>query len=462
MKSLSIRNKIWLTIISVSVLTIILVVVVSYYLYQTLYIEKQTETLLKQGQFLEQSYYENNPGDFSERLDWLEGSTETSVIFTDDQMQLASGAPFDSFADENLITFSERQDLLKGKTLTFTKFHTGLNQEISAVVIPLSMEDRLEAVIFLYIPLTAITEAFEPIRNFLIVGVFLVIILLILVGTKMTNRIVQPIKQMEKVAKDIAQGDFSKRLSITGEDEMASLGRSINTMTSNLNEVDRNRREFLGNVSHELRTPISYLKGYSEALDEGIISIEKFAKTVKKETDRMDRLVHDLLDLAQLEGDSYPMNKEPVILAELVKEVLDRFRLKLDDKNLIAEVQLDEGVVVNGDYGRLDQVIDNLLSNAIKFSANNRTIRISVVEVKTMGILKMEDEGIGIPEEDVPYIFERFYRVEKARTRKSGGTGLGLSIVQQIINKHEGRIHIDSKREKGTVVTVEIPLFHFY
>ncbi|ART75398.1 two-component sensor histidine kinase [Sutcliffiella horikoshii] len=462
MKSLSIRNKIWLTIISVSVLTIILVVVVSYYLYQTLYIEKQTETLLKQGQFLEQSYYENNPGDFSERLDWLEGSTETSVIFTDDQMQLASGAPFDSFADENLITFSERQDLLKGKTLTFTKFHTGLNQEISAVVIPLSMEDRLEAVIFLYIPLTAITEAFEPIRNFLIVGVFLVIILLILVGTKMTNRIVQPIKQMEKVAKDIAQGDFSKRLSLTGEDEMASLGRSINTMTSNLDEVDRNRREFLGNVSHELRTPISYLKGYSEALDEGIISIEKFAKTVKKETDRMDRLVHDLLDLAQLEGDSYPMNKEPVILAELVKEVLDRFRLKLDDKNLIAEVQLDEGVVVNGDYGRLDQVIDNLLSNAIKFSANNRTIRISVVEVKTMGILKLEDEGIGIPEEDVPYIFERFYRVEKARTRKSGGTGLGLSIVQQIINKHEGRIHIDSKREKGTVVTVEIPLFHFY
>ncbi|MGD6993233.1 sensor histidine kinase [Sutcliffiella horikoshii] len=462
MKSLSIRNKIWLTIISVSVLTIILVVVVSYYLYQTLYIEKQTETLLKQGQFLEQSYYENNPGDFSERLDWLEGSTETSVIFTDDQMQLASGAPFDSFADENLITFSERQDLLKGKTLTFTKFHTGLNQEISAVVIPLSMEDRLEAVIFLYIPLTAITEAFEPIRNFLIVGVFLVIILLILVGTKMTNRIVQPIKQMEKVAKDIAQGDFSKRLSITGEDEMASLGRSINTMTSNLDEVDRNRREFLGNVSHELRTPISYLKGYSEALDEGIISIEKFAKTVKKETDRMDRLVHDLLDLAQLEGDSYPMNKEPVILAELVKEVLDRFRLKLDDKNLISEVQLDEGVVVNGDYGRLDQVIDNLLSNAIKFSANNRTIRISVVEVKTMGILKLEDEGIGIPEEDVPYIFERFYRVEKARTRKSGGTGLGLSIVQQIINKHEGRIHIDSKREKGTVVTVEIPLFHFY
>ena len=461
MKPLSIRNKIWLTIISVSVLTILLMGGISYYLYQTLYIEKQTEMLLKQGQALEQIYFEESREDFSDRLNWLEGSSETSVIFTDDPMQLASGAPFDSFADENLITFGERQELLKGETLTFTKFHTGLNQEIRAVVIPLIVDDRLEAVIFLYMPLTAIVEAFQPIRTLLLVGMFLLIILLTFVGTKMTNRIVQPIKQMEIVAKDIAQGDFSKRLSLKGEDEIASLGRSINKMSSNLDEVDRNRREFLGNVSHELRTPISYLKGYSEALDEGIITTEKYTETVRKETDRMNHLVHDLLDLAQLEGDSYPINKEPVILAELVKEVLDRLRLKLEDKNLLSELQLDEEVVVNGDYGRLDQVVDNLLSNAIKYTPDDRTIRISVAEGEDKGVLKIEDEGIGIPEEDVPYIFERFYRVEKARTRKSGGTGLGLSIVQQIINKHDGDIMVDSKLGRGTLVTVEIPLFKF-
>ncbi|KMJ57449.1 histidine kinase [Bacillus sp. LL01] len=461
MKPLSIRNKIWLTIISVSVLTIILVVVVSYYLYQTLYIEKQTDMLMKQGQALEQVYYTNSSEDFAQQLDWLEASSETYVIFTDDPMQLASGAPFDSFAEENLITFTERQKLLKGETLTFTKFHTGLGQEIRAVVIPLSMDDRLEAVIFLYMPLTAITEAFQPIRNFLLVGMVLLILLLAFVGTKITNRLVRPIKQMERVAKDIAQGDFSKRLEIKGEDEMASLGRSINTMSSNLDEVDRSMREFLGNVSHELRTPISYLKGYSEALDEGIITTEKYTETVRKETDRMNRLVHDLLDLAQLEGDSYPINKEPVILAEVVKEVLGRFQLQLNDRHLVTELDLDEEVVVNGDNRRLDQVIDNLVSNAIKYSPDKRTIRISVVEGKGTAILKIEDNGIGIPEDDVPYIFERFYRVEKARTRKSGGTGLGLSIVQQIVNKHDGNIEVDSQFGKGTLVTVEIPLFRF-
>ncbi|MGM0835132.1 MAG: sensor histidine kinase [Bacillota bacterium] len=461
MNPLSIRNRIWSTIISVSVLTILLVVVVSYYLYQTLYIEKQTDTLINQGRFLEEVYYESPQEDFSERLEWIEQSSETSIIFSDDPMQLASGAPFDSFAEENLISFSERQELLKGETLIFTKYHTGLDQEIRAVVIPLSLSEGLDAVIFLYMPLTAITDAFHPIRNLLLIAMALIILLLILIGRKMTNRIVQPIKQMEKIAKEIAQGDFSKRLAINGADEIASLGQSINVMSSNLEEVDRNRREFLGNVSHELRTPISYLKGYSEALAEGIISPEKYVAIIQKETDRMNQLVHNLLDLAQLEGDSYPITEEPIIIAELVKEVVHRFQLKQDEKNLVTEFNLDEEVVVNGDHGRLDQVVDNLLSNAIKYSPEKGKIKISVLQENTFGVLIIEDEGIGIPEEDLPFIFERFYRVEKARTRKSGGTGLGLSIVQKIVHKHNGEIIVDSQLGKGTVVKVEIPLFMF-
>jgi signal transduction histidine kinase len=310
-------------------------------------------------------------------------------------------------------------------------------------------------------PLTAITDAFHPIRNFLLIGMLLIISLLILIGRKMTNRIVQPIKQMEKIAKEIAQGDFSIRLAVNGEDEIASLGKSINVMSSNLEEVDRNRREFLGNVSHELRTPISYLKGYSEALGEGIITPEKYVEITRKETDRMNQLVHDLLDLAQLEGDSYPISKEPIIFSELVKDVWNRFEWKRNEKILVTEFNLDEEVVVNGDHGRLDQVVDNLLSNAIKYTHEKGKIKISVLQENTLGVLIIEDEGIGIPEEDLPFIFERFYRVEKARTRKSGGTGLGLSIVQKIVHKHNGEVIVDSQLGKGTVVKVKIPLFIF-
>ncbi|MGD6833918.1 sensor histidine kinase [Sutcliffiella halmapala] len=461
MNPLSIRNRIWLTIISVSVLTILLVVVVSYYLYQTLYIEKQTDTLINQGRLLEEVYYESPQDVFSERLEWIEQSSETSIIFSNDPMQLASGAPFDSFAEENLISFSERQELLKGETLIFTKYHTGLDQEIRAVVIPLNISEGLDAVIFLYMPLTAITDAFHPIRNFLLVGMVLIIVLLILIGRKITNRIVKPIKQMEKIAKEIAQGDFSKRLAVNGSDEIASLGNSINVMSANLEEEDRKRREFLGNVSHELRTPISYLKGYSEALGEGIITPEKYVLTIQKETDRMNLLVHDLLDLAQLEGESYPITEEPIIFSELVKEVVSRFQLELDEKNLTTEINLDEEVVVNGDHGRLDQVVDNLLSNAIKYTPEKGKIKISVLLENTFGVLNIEDEGIGIPKEDLPFIFERFYRVEKARTRKSGGTGLGLSIVKKIVHKHNGEIIVDSQLGKGTVFKVKIPLFMF-
>mgnify|MGYP005749730245 CR=1 FL=1 len=461
MKPLSIRRKIWLTIISVSVLTILFVVSVSYYLYQTLYIEKQTEILQKQGLALKEAFHQNSEVEFVEMLNWIEKSSDTSVIFSDDPMQLGSGAPFDSFAEQNLITFTERQQLLKGETIIFTKYHIGLGQEIRAVVIPVFIHNRMEAVIFLYMPLTAIIEAFQPIRNFLLLGMIGSVLVLILIGTKMTNTIVQPIREMEKIAKEIAQGNFSKRMTVNGEDEIASLGNSINIMSSTLDEEDKKRREFLGNVSHELRTPISYLKGYSEAVDEGLITSDNYVVTVKKETNRMNQLVHDLLDLAQLEGESYPINKEPVIISELLKEVVDRFQLELKEKNMEVVWNLDEDVVVNGDQERLDQVLVNLVNNAVKYSLDNREIKLSIFADGDTGVFRIEDKGIGIPEKDLPYVFDRFYRVDKSRTRKSGGTGLGLSIVQQIVKKHDGEVKVKSELGKGTVVEVRIPIFEF-
>ncbi|QFT88632.1 Sensor histidine kinase YycG [Bacillus sp. THAF10] len=461
MKPLSIRNKIWLTILSVSVVAIGLIVIVSYYLYQTLYIEKQTELLLKQGSHLESFFYKENLEVFRERLNWMEETSESKIIFTNDPMELASGAPFDSLEDQNLITFSERQELLLGKTLIFTKYHKGLEQEIRAVVIPLLSNDRLEAVIFMYVPLTAIAEIFQPIKTFLLVGFAIVLVLLVIVGTKMTNRIVRPLKEMDVVAREISQGSFSKKVSVKGRDEIASLGTSINVMSTNLEAVDEKRREFLGNVSHELRTPISYLKGYNEALKEKIITPDRYMQTIEVEIERMNRLVHDLLDLAQLEGDSYPMSKEPVILTELLREVLERFYLEIKEKNLKVELNLNEDVVIIGDPVRMDQVIVNLLSNSIKYTEVSKTISISIYQEKEEGVLKVRDEGVGIPEKDVPYIFERFYRVEKARTRKLGGTGLGLSIVQQIVKKHNGSITIKSEEGFGTTAIVKLPLFEF-
>jgi signal transduction histidine kinase len=461
MKSLSIRQKIWLAIITVSTFTILIGISVSYYLYQTLYIEKQTEMLIMQGQQLEESYYNSPRDDLLQKLDWLEESSETRIIFTEDPMQLASGISYDSFAQENLITFSERQQLLKGETVIFSRVHSGLKQEVRAVVVPLFVEDRLEGAIFLYLPLTAISDAFQPIRLYLFSGLTILMILLIAAGTKITNELVKPIKEMEKVAGVIAKGNFSTKVETKGNDELASLGHSINTLSFNLDEVDRKRREFLGNVSQELRTPISYMKGYSEAMEEGIITSEKYVGIIQKETNRMDRLVHDLLDLAQLEGESYPIHEEPVILSELVQDVISRFELILVEKDMAVHTNLDEEVIVKGDYDRLDQVISNLVSNSIRYTPEHKAISITLNTEEQMGVLLVEDTGAGIPEKDLPHIFDRFYRVNKARTREDGGTGLGLSIVHQIVKIHGGDIKIESMEGAGTKAIVKIPLFIF-
>ncbi|WP_078381131.1 sensor histidine kinase [Sutcliffiella halmapala] len=459
MKSLSIRQKIWISIISVSTFTIVIVVALSYYLYETLYIEKQLKMLMLQGQELEQSFHQDGSTVFLQKVEWLKESSESEIIFTDDPMLLASGAPFDSFSDENLITFSERQELLQGKTISFSRIHKGLNQEVLAVVVPLKEHERLAGAVFLYLPLTAITEAFQPIRMILFGGLVIIVFLLFLVGMKITNELVKPIKEMDLVAGKMAEGDFAKRVAVVGKDELSNLASSINTLSASLDEVEQKRREFLGNVSHELRTPISYLKGYSEAIVEGIVDHKKYAEIIYKESDRMNRLVHDLLDLAELEGDTYPINQEPVIVSEVIHDVVERFELKLAEKQISIETELDEAIIVKGDRDRIDQVLTNLISNAIRYSLEQKEIRMTLKQQKDKAIFIIQDQGVGIPEKDLSHIFERFYRVNKARTRQDGGTGLGLSIVQQIVKKHEGEVKIESVESKGTTVTITLPIF---
>src|SRR5690606_16807464 len=193
---------------------------------------------------------------------------------------------------------------------------------------------------------------------------------------------------------------------------------AFNAMASSLQQVEQNRREFLANVSHELRTPISYMKGFSEGLAEGLIEKEKYISIMQKETSRLERLVNDLLDLAQLEGDSYPMKSSPISFAQVIIDVLERFELQCKEKNIQLVYELDEEIIVYGDSDRLEQVVMNVLQNAYQYSPNGNPIEIRLFEKGEKAVLQIKDYGEGIPSEDLPKVTERFYRVNKARTRK--------------------------------------------
>jgi two-component system sensor histidine kinase VicK len=229
-------------------------------------------------------------------------------------------------------------------------------------------------------------------------------------------------------------------------------------------KLERSRREFVANVSHELRTPLTTIKSYLEALDDGALEdpqlAQRFVGVTRNETERMIRLVTDLLHLSRLDSKQAMLSKEWTSVPEMLEEVADRFSFQLMQKGIDIEIDISPGVDhVSMDRDKIDQVLDNLVSNAIKYTPDGGHIRIEVKSVDHQWLeVTVKDTGIGIPKKDLSRIFERFYRVDKARSRNMGGTGLGLSIAREIVKAHGGTIVLESELNQGTKVIFTLPM----
>lgn len=223
------------------------------------------------------------------------------------------------------------------------------------------------------------------------------------------------------------------------------------------------RRNFVANVSHEIRTPLTTIKSYLEALDDGAVEDSslrsRFLQVIQNETERMVRMVADLLQLSRLDAGKMQWNFQRTNLVHMLDEVVDRFTFQCSQQEISMYVEVPTHLPhVQADSDKLDQVLDNLVSNAIRHTLEKGAIRLSAAQKGNLVEVRVKDTGIGIPSKDLPRIFERFYRVDKARSRKYGGTGLGLPIAKQIIEAHGGDIWIDSMMGEGTTVTFTLPV----
>lgn len=231
-------------------------------------------------------------------------------------------------------------------------------------------------------------------------------------------------------------------------------------------KLEQSRREFVANVSHELRTPLTTIKSYLEALEDGALDdpqlAQRFVGVARNETERMIRLVSDLLHLSRFDSKQARLKKEWTDIAEMLEEVADRFSFQLRQRQIKIGISAEQAPgKVELDRDQIDQVLDNLVSNAIKYTAEGGRIAITARRVEPKAIeISVEDNGIGIPKKDLDRIFERFYRVDKARSRNMGGTGLGLSIAREIVRAHGGTIAIESEYNQGTKVTFTLPTVH--
>jgi two-component system sensor histidine kinase VicK len=229
-------------------------------------------------------------------------------------------------------------------------------------------------------------------------------------------------------------------------------------------KLEQARREFVANVSHELRTPLTTIKSYLEALDDGAIEepqlASRFISVTRSETERMIRLVTDLLHLSRLDSKQSMMSKSSTLVSEMLEEVADRFSFQLQQRKIQIVLHVEHGVTsLLLDRDKIDQVLDNLVSNAIKYTGDEGAIRLEARKIdKEMLEISVQDNGMGIPKKDLSRIFDRFYRVDKARSRNMGGTGLGLSIAREIVKAHGGTIALESELGQGTRVLFTLPI----
>ncbi|NPV29301.1 MAG: PAS domain-containing protein [Firmicutes bacterium] len=231
---------------------------------------------------------------------------------------------------------------------------------------------------------------------------------------------------------------------------------------SEIRRLERVRAEFVANVSHELKTPITAVKGFAETLLSGALynyrAAEEFVHIIYEEAERLSRLIHDLLELSRIESREVRMQIEPLDLGSEIKRIVSKLKPQFQKKELALGVDLpSRAVLVEADRDRLEQVLLNLLDNSLKYTPRGGQVEVLAREEDHEVVVGVKDTGIGIPQEDLPRIFERFYRVDKARSRKLGGTGLGLAIVKHIVEAHRGRVWVESEAGKGSTFYFSLP-----
>ena len=261
----------------------------------------------------------------------------------------------------------------------------------------------------------------------------------------------------------IREGDYSHKVDMGGSDELTVLGEEFNDLTERLQTSERKRSQFVSDASHELRTPLTNVRSYAETIREAGDDLSRetendFLDVVISETDRMTHIVQDLLTLSRLDAGNAELVLSRFPFGDAIESVTRANALAAKQHGHTLTYTPPESLpLIVGDRSRLEQVMMNVIGNAVKYTPDGGHIRVTAGTVGERVWMEVADDGIGIPEADRSRIFERFYRVDKARSRESGGTGLGLSIAQEILNQHKGSIEISSEYGKGTSVLITMP-----
>src|SRR5690625_27038 len=332
------------------------------------------------------------------------------------------------------------------------------NNEITNTVgVPIRVEDEVLA---LFVRQDAVQQ-FGEMRVFLAYILLFTIAVSFLAIMLSTRYLVRPINDLSQATKKIAAGNYHVKLNVHRQDEIGRLAKNFTQMSDSLAKTEEKRQEFVSSVSHEIQSPLTSIQGFSQALREEDLTDEEadyYLSIIEKESRRLSQLSSQLLTLSMLDSEDFQDDKISFDIVAQVRDVISTLEWQWQQKNLTLEVR-GKQTNITGNPKLLYQVWLNIISNAIRYTPDDGSIIISIDKTSTRITVTIEDSGVGIAAADLPHIFERFYKVDKARTRDEESTGLGLAISQKIVELHQGTITVNSIEGKGTTVTIILPIY---
>ncbi len=389
-------------------------------------------------------------------VDFTEKLSELVLIYDANQTLMQKLGPNVEFVNIAGIV----KQALYGET-SFLTATTSDEQEVRLYATPFTIDSKTRIAVIIGRPVAEIKGVLETFRSILGFSALTLVLLAAVGGLFMANRTLRPVDRITGTAQEIGENGLHRRIDVRSEDELGRLAATLNRMMERLEAAFDRQRQFTADASHELRTPLSIIQAESSlALDRerSVAEYRKALEVVSQEVTYMSDIIGKLLFLARGDAGKEPVEFKDVNLKELIEELASDMEVLARDKGVGFNIGPLENLTIKGDRIQLRQLFLNILKNAVTYTPSGGNISSSVARQKETAVVTISDTGIGIPSEHLPYVFERFYRVDKARSRAQGGSGLGLAIAKYVAEAHDGKIDVESQVGKGSIFQVTLPL----
>ncbi|HAE41564.1 MAG TPA: two-component sensor histidine kinase [Clostridiales bacterium] len=386
-------------------------------------------------------------------------SLDSRVMIFDDDGKIISDS--NNQFKQQVLDLPQIRDALKGST-TWSNYYFNDIGNVLYLAVPVMIENNVRGGVLIANSINDLYDNVDVINNTIKTIIFIAGILITVGVAIISNHFLKPINKFYPVINKLSMGDFGDRVEVMSNDEFRMLADSFNSMSIKLNEVEQQREDFVGNVSHELKTPLSSIKLLSESLltqdkvEEKVY--KEFLTDINNEVDRLNSIVTELLSLVDLNKKHLVLEYEMTNLNLNIEKILEQLKPFADQKNIRIAFEQSDKVLMRLDKNKIKQAIINIVHNAIVYTPESGVVTVRLYKERDQVVIEIEDTGYGIPKENIDSIFDRFYRVDRARSRHTGGTGLGLSISKQIINLHYGSLTVSSVLGVGSTFYIRLPI----